>query len=171
MSRYRSVALLLALALASAAFGYFGAGRIYPQILIGAWFIGLLQLLAAVVLIARADVDDYGRRTVEAPGPAVPPPAPVPPLVLAGNSFGLPPMSDAPPDPEPDLEPAIPDGIDLATGELVGDRVARLEEVVLDLGRQLQAQAELSNAALLKLGRQIQRLGLAPDPFEEDPAA
>ena len=120
---------------------------------------GILALMAAAVLIAASYID-HGQAAARRagppdPGPRVPEPMPVPPIV----GLSLPRMSDA-----PEAAPAIPDGLDTATGELVGDRVNRLEEVQLDLGRKLEEQFELTSAALVKLGRQVQRLA-GPGPF------
>lgn len=120
-------------------------------------FAGILALMAAGILIALSAIAgvEASRPAAPAPGPRVPAPMPVPSVL----GVSLPRMSDAPEDP-----PDVPDGLDTATGELVGDRVNRLEELTLGLGRKLEEQAELMNTALVTLGRQVQRL-TGPGPF------
>ena len=156
----KRVSILLGATLACAAVVQFGqaVGLAYLVQVLAA-FAGVLALMAAAVIVAASYID-HGQAAARRagppdPGPRVPEPMPVPPIV----GLSLPRMSDA-----PEAAPAIPDGLDTATGELVGDRVNRLEEVQLDLGRKLEEQFELTSAALVKLGRQVQRL-VGPGPF------
>ncbi|MGD9750003.1 MAG: hypothetical protein AB7W59_03300 [Acidimicrobiia bacterium] len=70
---------------------------------------------------------------------------------------------------QPEPGPAVPAPlrlVDADTGELVGDRVARLEERVTDLSREMvdlstvvQDQAELTAKAFGTLRREVERIG------------
>ncbi len=100
--------------------------------------------------------------------PSAPAPAPVAPETPVRPAGGS--MHDLLEQLYPDEpEPAVPAPlrlVDADTGELVGDRVLRLEErmadltrEVLDLGAVVQDQAELTAKAFGTLRREVERIG------------
>ncbi|MGE4164052.1 MAG: hypothetical protein AB7G23_20180 [Vicinamibacterales bacterium] len=124
--------------------------------------------------------------------PPPPPPAPEAPAQAQGGSMHalleqLYPDTPAAAEPGPVVpEPLHPAGagtrelrlVDLDTGELVGDRVARLEERVdsltremVDLGAVVEHQAELTAKAFSTLRREVERIDTTFPADEEGPDA
>lgn len=94
------------------------------------------------------------------------PPAPLPPIAAPSHqpliTNGL--LDNTPPPAEP------PDDIDPDTGELLGDRVARIEELagglersIEQLGRLLGEQSELFATGLLQVRQRIDHLTPVPE--------
>lgn len=150
-------ALCVALAVAGVVFAAVTDGLIVSAVRTAVAFLSILA--GVVALTSLAPVLD--RR----PPPAAAQAAHEAPVAPAGGS-----MHDLlaqlyPDDPQPAV-PAPLRLVDADTGELVGDRVARLEErvtdltrEVVDLGAVVQDQAELTAKAFGTLRREVERIG------------
>ncbi len=146
----------------------------------------LALLLGTVALTSLAPVFDL-RPTPPPAAPAAAPPAPGPAAHGGMHALLEQLYPDTPAEPGPVVpEPLHPAGagtrelrlVDLNTGELVGDRVARLEErvdsltrEVVDLGAVVERQAELTAKAFSTLRREVERIDTTFPAAEEGPDA